>query len=148
VPIKGIDPARVPPRLRPMFSHNPFADHFDLEVLSVERGESRLRFPYKKQFTQYQGSVQGGVIVAYADASMAIAIASLIEEGKDFVTTDLNVQFQRAATSGPIVAHGRVLHQGNTLIRAVATVELESGGTLAYCSATFMIVSPRRPKPE
>jgi uncharacterized protein (TIGR00369 family) len=145
MPIKGVDWKHLSARLRPMFENNPFADHFDLEVISVLPGEAVLRFPYRKEFTQYQGSVQGGVVVAYADAALAVAIAQLVEEGRDFVTTDLNVQYVRAATSGPFLARGKVEHQGRSLLRGSATVEIEGVGIIAYCMATFMVVSPRRP---
>ena len=143
MPIKGVDPSRVPERFRAMFLHNPFADHFDLEVVSNERGRAVLRFPFKREFTQYQGAVQGGVVVAYADAAMAIAIASMIPEGRDFVTTDLTVQYVRPITEGTATARGSVEHMGKTLIRGRATVENESGFVVAYCTATFMIVNPR-----
>jgi acyl-CoA thioesterase len=127
-----------------MFLHNPFAEHFDLEVVSSEHGRAVLRFPFKREFTQYQGALQGGVVVAFADASMAIAIASMIPEGRDFVTTDLNVQYVRPVTEGTSTARGFVEHMGKTLIRGRATVENESGILVAYCTATFMIVDPRK----
>jgi uncharacterized protein (TIGR00369 family) len=143
MPIRGVDPENVPARFRAMFGENPFADHFDLEVVSAEAGRATLRFPLKREFTQYQGAVQGGVLVAYADAAMAVAIGGIIEEGRDFVTTDLTVQFVRPVTSGPIVARGHVVHKGKSLIRGTAVVEAEGSGAAAYCTATFMIVDPR-----
>jgi uncharacterized protein (TIGR00369 family) len=145
VPIAGIDPDNVPPYYRLIFGRNPFAEHFDLEVVLAEPGRSMLRFPYKKEFTQYQGAVQGGIILAYADAAMAVAVAPLAGEGRDFVTTDLTVQFVRAATSGPIAARAEILHRGNLLLRGTAVVEIEEVGVAAYCTGTFMIVSPRGP---
>jgi len=143
MPIKGIDPARVPERFRAMFFHNPFAEHFDLEVVATEPGRAVLRFPYKQEFTQYQGAVQGGVVVAYADAAMAVALAATIPEGRDFVTTDLNVQYLRPILKGHVIARGFIEHMGKTLARGRATVESESGAVIALCVATFMIVDPR-----
>jgi uncharacterized protein (TIGR00369 family) len=143
MPIKGIDPAHVPERFRAMFFHNPFAEHFDLEVVSIEPGRAVLRFPFKREFTQYQGAVQGGVVVTYADAAMAIALASVVPEGRDSVTTDLNVQYLRPITDGHVIARGSIEHLGKTLARGRATVEAESGAVIAHCMATFMIVDPR-----
>ena len=143
MPVKGVDPAKVPERYRRIFQHNPFANHFDLEVVTALPGRSVLRFPYKREFTQYQGAVQGGIVLAYADAAMAVAIAGLIAEGRDFVTTDLNVQYVRPVTSGPVIARGEIVHQGNALLRGSAVVEIEGVGVAAYCVGTFMIVAPR-----
>jgi uncharacterized protein (TIGR00369 family) len=143
MPIKGIDPERIPERFRAMFLHNPFAEHFDLEVVSVDAGRSVLRFPFKREFTQYQGAVQGGVVVAYADAAMAVAIASIIPEGRDFVTTDLYVQYLRPLLAGSALARATIEHAGKRLIRGRATVETEEGTIIASCVATFMVVDPR-----
>jgi uncharacterized protein (TIGR00369 family) len=143
MPIKGIDPRDVPEHLRAMFLHNPFAEHFDLEVVSSEPGHAVLKFPYKREFTQYQGAVQGGIVVAYADAAMAVAAASMIPQGRDFVTTDLYAQYLRPIVDGHALARGTIDHMGKRLVRGHATVENEGGAVVAYCSATFMIVDPR-----
>lgn len=143
MPIRGVDPASVPERLRTVFFQSPFAEHVDMEVVSVEGGDAVLRFPFKREFTQYQGAVQGGFIVAYADASMAFAVASIIPEGRDFVTTDLNVQYLRSFVAGTVVAHGSVEQAGKSLVRGRATVSNADGSPIAICTATFMIVNPR-----
>lgn len=143
MPIKGVDPASVPERFRHILEHNPFADHFDLEVVTISPGHATLRFPFKREFTQYQGAVQGGIVVAYADAAMALAIAPMLAQGEDFVTTDLNVQYVRPVTQGPIVAKSEIAHKGKGLIRGRATVEVEGSSVAAICVATFMIVRPR-----
>jgi uncharacterized protein (TIGR00369 family) len=143
MPAKGIDPKDIPERFRRIFTENPIIDHFDLEVVSYGDGKSVLRFPYKNAFTQYQGAVQGGIIAAYADAAIAVAMISIIPEGRDMVTTDLHVQYLRPVVSGPITARADVVHRGNTLLLGTAVVENKEGAICARCSATYMIVSPR-----
>ena len=146
MPIKGVDPANVPERYRAIFTNNPFADHLDLEVVSVDEGRSVLRFPFRRELTQYQGAVQGGIVVAYADAAMAVAAASIAAPGTDFVTTDMSVQFVRPLTSGYAIARAVVEHAGKTLIRMRASVENDSGASVAFLTSTFMIVAPRAPE--
>src|SRR5215469_1533309 len=58
---RDIDLKDIPERYRRIFTENPFFDHFELDVVSYGNGSSVLRFPYKKEFTQYQGVVQGGI---------------------------------------------------------------------------------------
>ena len=144
MPIRGVDPASVPDRFRAIFLHNPFADHFDLEVVSVEPGRAVLRFPFRGELAQYQGTLQGGIVVAFADAAMAVATASVIPEGRDFVTTDLTAQYVRSIIGGMIEATGIVEHAGKTLVRARATVRNESGDPAAFCTSTCMVVDSRR----
>ena len=145
MPIKGVDPELVPERFRAIFLRNPFADHFDMEVVSLEHGRAVLRFPFRPELAQYQGTLQGGIVVAYADAAMAVATVSVLPDGRDFVTTDLTVQYLRSLTGGHALARGFVEHAGKTLVRARATVENDDGRTAALCTCTCMVVDPRLP---
>jgi len=145
LPIRGIDLDRVPERYRAILTRNPFAEFFDLEVVSLERGRATLRFPFRRELTQYQGAVQGGIVVAYADAAMALAVASVVPEGRDFVTTDLTVQYVRPITGGTTTAHAMIEHAGRSIVRGRATVENETGVLAALCMSSFMIVDPRSP---
>jgi len=146
LPIRGIDPANVPERYRAIITRNPFAEHFDLEVVALERGHVTLRFPFRAELTQYQGALQGGIVVAYADASLAFAVASVVAEGRDFVTTELTVQYVRPLTAGTATATAVIEHAGRTLVRGRAKVENESGQLIALCMSTFMVVDPRGPR--
>lgn len=141
--VRGIDPANIPDRYRAILTRNPFFDHFNPEVVTLERGQVVLRFPFRAELTQYQGAVQGGIIVAYADASLAFATASVVPEGRDFVTTELTVQYVRPLTSGAATATAVIEHAGRTLVRGRAKVEDESGRLIALCMSTFMVVDPR-----
>jgi len=143
VPVRGVDLATIPERFRRLFTDNPIVDSTEMEVVSYGDGESVLRFPYKKEFSQYQGTVQGGIQAAYADAAMAVAVTSLMPEGADVVTTDLHIRFLRTITSGPIIARALITHRGKTLMVGEATVEREDGTVCARVTATNMIVRPR-----
>jgi acyl-CoA thioesterase len=145
MPIKGVRAEDVPARFRPMFEANPWADHFDLEIVEMRPGASLLRFPYEKRYTQYQGALQGGIVTAYADAAIAVAMTGLVPEGRDLVTTDLHVQFMRPVTAGPILARAEVTHAGETLLLGAATVEIEGGAVCARCAATYMLIGQRPP---
>jgi acyl-CoA thioesterase len=140
---RGIDPKNVPERFRRILTENPIVDHTELEVVSVGRGTAVLRFPYKKQFTQYQGTVQGGIVAAYADAAVAVAVTTLLPEGRDMVTTDLHIHFLRTLTAGPIIARAQIVHEGKTILLGEATVEREDGTVCARVTATYMLVAPR-----
>jgi uncharacterized protein (TIGR00369 family) len=141
--VRGIDPAEIPDRYRAILTRNPFFDYFDPEVVTLERGHVVLRFPFHAEMTQYQGAVQGGIVVAYADASLAFATASVVAESRDFVTTELAVQYVRSLTAGAATATAVIEHAGRTLVRGRAKVENESGQLIALCISTFMVVDPR-----
>ena len=138
------DPAADTVALRRIFTHNnPIFEEFGIEVVSIKPGVAVLRFPYQAEFTQYQGVVQGGVISAYADAAIAVAMSTVVPDDRDFTTTDLHVWFLRPLRSGPILVRGEVVHRGKTLLLGSAVVEIEGGETCARAMATNMLVSPR-----
>ncbi len=147
VPVTGVDLNDLPERFVPLFRQNPWFDTFDLEVVSYGEGKAELRFSYEERFTQYQGVIQGGVLAGYADAAIAVAVTTLLPEGKDMTTTDLCMQYVRPARSGPFIVKAEVLDRGNTLLRCKATVEIEGGGVCARCTSTYMIISPRAGRP-
>jgi len=139
----SIEPKKIPERFRRIFTGNPIFDSLEMEVVSSGRGTAVMRFPYKKEFAQYQGTIQGGIVAAYADAAIAVAVTSLLPEGRDMVTTELHIYFLRTITSGPIIARADIVHEGKTLLLGHATVERADGTVCARVTATNMIVSPR-----
>ena len=143
MPIKGIDAAALPERFRYLVEHNPFAEHFELELLEYGKGNSLLRFPFKPEFTQHRGALQGGILVVYADVAMAIAMMGIVPPDRDVVTTDLHIQYLHPITTGPIYASGEIIEKGQTLIVATATITSSIGELCARCSGTFMLVAPR-----
>ena len=140
---EAMDPAALTVALRRLFTRNPIIERFSIEVVSVTPGAAVLRFPYQAEFTQYQGAVQGGVISAYADAAIAVAMSTIVPDDRDFVTTDLHVWFLRPLRSGPILVRADVVHRGNSLVLGSAVVEIEGGEICARAMATNMLVSPR-----
>jgi len=141
---EGTDPAADTVALRRIFTqNNPIFEAFGLEVVSIKPGAAVLRFPYRAEFTQYQGVVQGGIISAYADTAIAVAMSTVVPDGCDFTTTDLHVWFLRPLRSGPILARAEVVNRGKTLLLGSAVVESEGGEVCARAMATNMLISPR-----
>lgn len=135
-----LDATRVPAHLQAMFSANPFAATFGLEVVSFGAGRCELRFPFRTEFTQHRGGLQGGIITVYADAAMAIAVMTTLPENMSLVTTDLHMQFVRPITAGPIIARGEIVNRTETLLVTAATVEVPQAGLCARGSATFVLL--------
>ena len=71
---------------------------------------------------QQNGYVHGGVVTSIADTAAGFAAMTLVEPGSDVLTTELKVNFLRPAGSGLLVAKGRVIKPGRTLIIVQADV--------------------------
>jgi len=92
------------------------------------------------------GRVEGGVVALLADAAASSAIQTLLPAGTAIAPVDLKVNFVRPArTDGrQIVANGRVVHRGRSIIVADAEV-VDADGKTVSIARTSALVLPGRP---
>jgi uncharacterized protein (TIGR00369 family) len=109
--------------------------HLGMRLTRQEPGEAEVTLEVGPQHTQAQGVVHGGVIASLADAAMAVAFARLAPE-EAMSTIELSVRFMRPASSGRLVAEGRVIETTRSLYFAEATVRCD-GRPVAVAQATF-----------
>ena len=90
-----------------------------------------------------RGGVQGGVFSVILDATMSLALHSLLPPGDAAVSIDLRTS--QPLPAGPhtdLALSGEVVRLGGTVIFAAATVTRPDGEIVAFGSGTFI----RRPK--
>jgi uncharacterized protein (TIGR00369 family) len=109
--------------------------HLGMRLTRQEAGEAEVVLDIGPQHRQALGTVHGGVIASLADAAMAVAF-SLLAPGEGMTTVDLDVRFMRPATTGRLVATGRVLQTTGSLYFAEATVRCGEE-RVAVALATF-----------
>lgn len=69
----------------------------------------------------------GGVVMTLLDVSMGLAARTTVDHGAGVMTVDVTVSFLRAGR-GRLVAEGRVLHGGRSLVFCEG--EVRAGGQL------------------
>jgi uncharacterized protein (TIGR00369 family) len=82
--------------------------------------------------------VQGGVLVAVADAAMGVAYATALEDGESFATLELKINYLKPVWSGTLTAVGTVLKSGRTIGLTECRVTDESGSLVAHATSTCM----------
>lgn len=115
------------------------ARHLGLELL--ELGDGTARFELEADPEKHgnpMGTVQGGVLVALADAAMGFAYASALGEGESFTTLELKINYLKPVWSGRLFAEGSVLKSGRTVGLAECRITDESGSLVAYATSTCM----------
>ena len=97
----------------------------ELEWADAERGEARVRLPFRKELQRApdQSNYHGGVISAFADLVGHAAVSARVGHGVP--TINLRVDFLRMATASDLLGTGRVLRAGRTL--AVVDIEVTDG---------------------
>ena len=117
----------------------PIAAHMGFDL--VELGDGSARFELGVDLEKHgnpMGTVQGGVLVALADAAMGIAYASLLAVDETFTTLELKINYLKPVWSGRLFADGSVLKSGRTVGLTECRITDETGSLVAYATSTCM----------
>ena len=116
------------------------------ETLSIETvdksdGEAVATMDATEVHTNDGGIVHGGAIATLADCAMGSAVCTTLDDEMP-LTVEMKVNYLEAATEGRLEATARVRRRGKRFIVVEAeVVQKDSGGSVAYATATFTAVS-------
>jgi uncharacterized protein (TIGR00369 family) len=103
-------------------------------------GEVRVSLAIDERHQNIQGVVHGSVTIALLDTAMGHAMTSLLAEGEFCSTTELSVQFLKAARPGArLVAVGRVTKKGRRIGYLEGLCHDESGDLVARAHGTWYV---------
>lgn len=117
--------------LRKMLHIAPFHRWLGLEVVDLTERELTLEMPWREEIISNPmiGSAHGGILSALIDLTGLYAVNTL--GGTARATADLQIDFHRPATAGPLRAIGRVVKLGKQLSVAETRIEDVAGRLLA-----------------
>ncbi|MGE2722961.1 PaaI family thioesterase [Mycolicibacterium celeriflavum] len=120
---------------------SPFVAKLGIVSERLDGDEVRLRLPWDESNVTVGDMVHGGAIAALADvAVMAVAWAQAeVPESLRGVTTSMAMQFLASARACDLVAIGRVLRRGKTLVNCDVDVVTADGEAVAKAIATYKI---------
>jgi uncharacterized protein (TIGR00369 family) len=97
---------------------------FDWRGVDAREGEFTMVMPASRWLCNAFGVVYGGVLAAFADVAMTLAVASTVPAATAYGPLDMTVYFLRPALpdDGELLARGRVVHRGRTI--AVTSCEI------------------------
>jgi uncharacterized protein (TIGR00369 family) len=126
---------------------SPVSSTFGMNLVAFGRGEAAYEMPARAELGNPLGVIQGGVVTALADAAMAAATTSVLEDEeikKSSITTiDIFARFIRPVNANKIDtlrADARVVWAGGRLVWAEADV-LADGEMVGKFAATGIRVS-------
>src|SRR5712691_1621664 len=124
----------------------PAAELLGWKCLSVDResGTIKIEFQAKPEFLNPIGIIHGGFLTAMLDETMGGAIAAILEVDEFAPTVELKVNFVRSAQVGPLVAEGRVVHRGLSIVFLQSELRTAEGQLIATATATSQIQRIRR----
>ncbi|MFK3773446.1 PaaI family thioesterase [Pseudomonas sp. NPDC089406] len=120
---------------------SPLARQLYMRLLRASHGAVDASFQIGMDFTQGGGVIQGGIVAAMLDFGLAFAALSVLDTGRTAVTTSLNVNYLRPASTGLYHVHAVLEKQGRTLIYASAKLLDANERPIAIASSPMAIVS-------
>jgi acyl-CoA thioesterase len=83
--------------------------------------------------------MQGGLIVAMADETIAHAIMTLLGSREEIATVELKNNFIAPAKEGTLTAEATIFKKGRSLVVGDCIVTRDDGVIVSRSSATFLI---------
>ncbi len=120
----------------------PFVEHLGIRL--VEQNETRavIRLEKRPEFLNSWGSTHGGIIMTMLDLAMASAVRGRHKLAASVLTVDISVGFI-AASTGDIIAEGRVLNAGKSTAFCEAEARDVDGKLLTKAIGTFKLLHPK-----
>jgi uncharacterized protein (TIGR00369 family) len=120
--------------------HIPFVEALGFELLRFEGGQAEIAMKPREEHLNSWSVVHGGVTMTLLDVAMAHAARSpkpgAAPDLRGVVTVEMKTSFMRPGL-GPLVAHGRMLHQTQTLAFCEGQLFDANKELVAHATGTF-----------
>jgi len=120
-------------------SSNPFLDFLNMKLEEIKEGYARFCMPIRREYMQCNGVMQGGLIVAMADETIAHAIMTLLGSREEIATVELKNNFIAPAKGGTLTAEATIFKKGRSLVVGDCIVTCDDDVIVSRSSATFLI---------
>lgn len=120
--------------------------HLGAELVEVRDGEVVLALPFRPEVAQHFGYFHGGVVATLLDNACGCAAELTLPAEQGVVSAEFKVNFLAPARGGVLMARGRVLKAGRTLLVCQGTASV--GDTEVALMQATMVAVRARPGPR
>ena len=114
-----------------------------ITLVELKDGYARFRMPVRPEYLQGAKTMQGGLIVALADETIAHAMMTQLSPEEGLTTIELKSNFLAGVSSGDLIATATVFKKGQSLIIGDCLVTDNTGKNVCRVSATFLLLKKR-----
>jgi acyl-CoA thioesterase len=119
---------------------NPFLDFLGITLVELNDGYAQFRMPVCPEYLQGAKSMQGGLIVALADETIAHAMMTQLSPDEGLTTIELKSNFLSGVSDGGLIATATVFKKGQSLVIGDCLVTDNTGKNVCRVSATFLLL--------
>jgi acyl-CoA thioesterase len=111
-----------------------------MRLESLGEGTSRFVMPTSSRLFNAGGVVHGGALASIADASIAAALATLMDPDRESIATiEIKINYMAPVRGGEVIAEGRIIQRGKSVAVGESSVSDPEGRLLAKAMATYAI---------
>jgi uncharacterized protein (TIGR00369 family) len=134
-------------RVRESFARQRIMQTLGAALGEITPGAVDIALDWRADLVQQHGFLHAGVLATIADSACGYAALSLMEAGAGVLSIEFKVNMLSPARGPRIVARGRVIRPGRTIMvcRADVVAPAEDGGEslVAIMQGTMMVVRDR-----
>jgi uncharacterized protein (TIGR00369 family) len=121
-------------RVRSSFDRQKIMALLGAHLVRLEPGECEIHLPFKPELSQQHGYYHGGIIGTIADSAGGYAAFTLMPENASVLTVEYKMNLLAPGDGELLVARGRVLKAGRTLVVAQVEAGVVKGGRETLCA--------------
>lgn len=133
-------------KVRRAFAGQSLMTTLGMALEAVEPGLVRIALPFGPHILQQHGFIHGGAVATMGDTACGFAAMSLMPADCGILTVEFKITLLAPAKGDRLVAIGRVVKPGRTLIFSETEISAEKDGEtrpIARTSATLMLITGR-----
>jgi uncharacterized protein (TIGR00369 family) len=122
---------------------NPFLDYLGITLVELKDGYAQFRMPVRPEYLQGAKAMQGGLIVALADETIAHAMMTQLTPDEGLTTIELKSNFLAGISDGELIATATVFKKGQSLVIGDCLVTDNKEKNVCRVSATFLLLKKK-----
>ena len=128
------------------FEQQGFMKTIGAEIIAIEKGMVKISCKKNESLTQQHGFFHAGVITSIADVACGYAALTTMPEGSEVLSVEFKTNLMKAATADTIVAIGKVIKSGRSLVFCEAKVTDEKEEVIFATLQGTMFCLQTKPK--
>jgi uncharacterized protein (TIGR00369 family) len=121
-------------RVRESFARQQAMALIRAEISEVRHGQTEIHVAHWEGIEQQHGFVHGGVVGMIADSAAGYAAMTIVPETASVLTVEYKMNLVAPADGDKLIARGRVVRPGRTLVITQAEVFATKAGQETLCA--------------
>ena len=135
-------------RVQSSFDRQQIMTLLGAKLTRLAPGECEIQLPFKPELTQQHGYFHGGIIGTIADTAGGYAGFTLMPEDSSVLTVEYKMNLLAPGDGDLLVARGRVLKSGRTLVISQVDAFVVKGGREMLCATLLQTLMTMHGRPD